>query len=111
MNGIFFYANSFTQDISAWSIEAVTDMDGLFFNVTKFNQPIGTWNTFKVTSMVSMLYACSSSNNPIGSWDVNSVTDMYVAANLGVRACVSVRLCRTSLFVVAVTNSHGINSW
>jgi surface protein len=53
MSGLFWSTNcespNFNQDIGAWDVSNVTDMEGMFANNTSFNQDISNWDVSAVT--------------------------------------------------------------
>jgi surface protein len=91
---------SFNQDISAWDVSSVTNMEAMFSNSQSFNMPINDWDVSNVRTMRSMfdyeifflftflreggnypvsqnaLLSSSRFNRPLDEWDVSSVTDM-----------------------------------
>ena len=97
-------ATRFNQDIGAWDVSKVTNMDQMFVNASvfnnggssdinnwntsnvttfnsafqnsAFNQNIGSWNVSSATIMSSMFYSNESFNQNISSWDVSSATNM-----------------------------------
>ena len=89
MEGIFYDADAFNQDISqkevtvngvtytAWDTSNVTNMINMFSGAIAFNQNINNWETSSVTTMRNMFKGATAFNQPIGTWDVSSVTDMY----------------------------------
>jgi surface protein len=78
MNGLFFQATTFNQNISSWDVSKVTDMNNMFRGIdsSKFNQNIGSWDVSKVTEMGGMFFQATSFNQNIGSWNVSNVTNM-----------------------------------
>jgi surface protein len=43
MQGVFYFASSFNQNISNWDVSNVTNMVGTFQDATAFNQDIHSW--------------------------------------------------------------------
>ena len=76
MESMFEGAGMFNQDISAWDVSAVTNMRSMFDGAGAFNQPISDWDVGAVTNMRSMFSTVFDFNQDIGMWDVSSVTDM-----------------------------------
>ena len=62
--------------ISTWDTSNVTDMNGMFFNAYQFNQDIGNWLTSNVTDMNCMFSEAHEFNQDIGNWDTSNVIDM-----------------------------------
>jgi len=77
MNNMFAGTSNFNGDISAWDVSRVTNMSSVFYNATAFNQDLSNWDTSKVTTMNSMFYEAENFNANVSRWDVSSVTDMY----------------------------------
>ena len=77
MEGLFYGAKSFNQDISKWDTSNVSNMYNMFSGAEIFNQPIGRWDVSKVTDMSSMFSGARSFNQPIGIWNTSNVTDMF----------------------------------
>jgi surface protein len=69
-------ASALNQDIGAWDVSKVTNMQGMFHGASAFNQAIGAWDVSKVTNMQGMFKGASAFNQDIGAWDVSKVTGM-----------------------------------
>ena len=76
MEGVFYIASSFNQNISGWNTSAVTNMGGMFYQATVFNGNISSWDTSAVTDMSGMFQEAIAFNQDISEWDVSSVTGM-----------------------------------
>ncbi len=74
---MFYRAIIFNQNIGSWNTAAVTNMESMFSRATAFNQNISSWNTAAVTNMKFMFSSASTFNQNIGSWNTSAVTDMY----------------------------------
>ena len=44
MEGFFYNAISFNQDISSWNVSNVFDISKMFYNAEKFDKNISNWN-------------------------------------------------------------------
>jgi surface protein len=43
MSNLFRSATGFSQDISSWNVNNVTNMDYMFLSATTFNQDLSSW--------------------------------------------------------------------
>jgi len=66
---------NFNEDISAWDVSSVTNLESTFFNTHKFNVDISNWDTSNVQRMARSFYGTQAFNADISGWDVSSVTD------------------------------------
>merc|ERR1711865_1236067 len=62
------------DDINAWDVSGVTNMEGLFFGAAEFNLPLNGWNVAKVTNMNNVFDGAAKFNQPLSSWNVAKVT-------------------------------------
>ena len=76
MNDMFYSAQNFNQDLSAWDVSNVTTMSYMFYNAQNFNQNLSTWDVSNVTDMEYMFYYAQNFNQDLSTWDVSNVTDM-----------------------------------
>ena len=76
--GGFDTTTRFNGNIGAWDVSSVTNMKAMFQNNIAFNQDVSGWDVFSVTSMRWMFNGATSFNQDIGGWDVSSVIDLAV---------------------------------
>ena len=55
---MFSYCQLFNQDISAWDVSNVINMEAMFYRCTNFNQDISSWDVSNVKSMDYMFNSC-----------------------------------------------------
>ncbi|KAH8096201.1 hypothetical protein JL720_3557 [Aureococcus anophagefferens] len=67
------------QDISAWDVSKVTNMNQAFYGTTAFDQDIGGWDTSKVTGMSGTFSEAAAFDQDISAWDTSKVTNMGYA--------------------------------
>ena len=68
--------SNFNDDIGAWDVSSVTDMESMFYRAFSFNQALAAWDVSSVTDMFYMFYDAQAFNQALAAWDVSSVTDM-----------------------------------
>jgi len=72
---IFAYTNSYNNGGVAlnWDVSNITTMQGVFFRATAFNQDIGNWDTSSVTKMEYMFNDATSFNQDLTGWCVTNI--------------------------------------
>ena len=73
MGYMFYEAQNFNQDISAWDVSNVISMNRMFLYAYNFNQNLSAWDVSNVTTMEYMFYDAQSFNQDLSAWDVSNV--------------------------------------
>ena len=77
MRFMFYFASSFTSDLSSWNVSNVTYMYGMFGGASSFTSDLSSWNVSSVANMSTMFSSASSFTSDLSSWNVSNVTYMY----------------------------------
>jgi surface protein len=75
MEGMFESAQNFNQDLSAWDVRNVRNMEYMFYDAQNFNQDLSAWDVRNVTRMNSMFQQASAFNQDLSAWDVSNVQE------------------------------------
>merc|ERR1712176_1031745 len=70
------FGAAFTENISKWNTEGVTNMRYVFRDCVNFNHDISGWNVDKVTTMISMFNNAKKFNADISGWNTSKVAKM-----------------------------------
>ena len=118
MDGMFYNAAAFNQDISAWNTAKVTTMAYMFAFATAFNQDISAWNTAAVTNMERMFHNAAAFNQDISAWNTAAVTTMFamfgnaIAFNQDISAWNTAAVTTmNSMFYKATAFNQDISAW
>ncbi|MEO6819063.1 MAG: BspA family leucine-rich repeat surface protein [Ginsengibacter sp.] len=118
MDGMFYNATTFNQDIGYWNTAAVTDMASMFDGARAFNQDISNWNTSAVTTMAFMFADARVFNQEIGKWNTGSVTTMYSMFSHAISFNGNIGNWNTAavinmgvMFSAAVNFNQNLNNW
>lgn len=76
LSGMFWMADKFNGNISAWDTSGVTNMEHMFDTAVRFNCNIGSWDVSSVENMYKMFNYASSFNQDISRWDISNVKDV-----------------------------------
>ena len=111
MDGMFYNAAAFNQDISAWNTAAVTTMNSMFYKATAFNQDISAWNTAEVTTMERMFYNATAFNQDVSAWNTAKVTTMTRMFDNAVAFNQDVSAWNTAAVTDAAWMFNGATAW
>jgi len=78
MQGMFYQASDFNEDISDWNVSNVTNMSLMFNGASNFNQPISKWDVSNVTNMQGMFYNAVQFKQDISTWNVTNTNTKYM---------------------------------
>jgi len=76
MEGMFWKASSFNENINHWDVSNITNMKNMFRATWEFNQPLDNWNVANVKTMEGMFYVAKKFNQNINHWNVSNVSNM-----------------------------------
>ena len=111
MNYMFRDASSFNGNLSSWNTVSVTNMESMFRDASSFNGNISSWNTALVTDMNSMFYGATAFNQNIGLWNTSAVTDMGYMFNSATAFNQDISSWNTSLVTSMWTMFNGASSF
>ena len=74
MNGMFYAAKEFNQDISDWNVTMVENMSSMFRQTEKFNKPLN-WTGELKANMNYMFQRAKEFNQDLSNWNVTNVTN------------------------------------
>jgi len=74
MEGLFWGANDFNQDISGWDVSAVTTMKDMFRGFTSFNRDISGWDVSNVGTFDGMFYDARGFGFSLGGWPLSKIS-------------------------------------
>jgi len=82
MNSMFYYANTFNQDLSSWNTSNVTDMRSMFRNNAAFDQDLSSWDITSVTAITAFMTGTTLSTAHYDAllvgWEAQSVVSGIV---------------------------------
>jgi surface protein len=73
LDGMFYYASNFNQNISTWDVSYCTNFGSMFIEAVSFNQNISNWNVSNATEMNNMFQNAKAFNQNISNWNVSNV--------------------------------------
>jgi surface protein len=65
MSEMFWYCDSFNQDISGWNVSKVKRMHAMFSRCISFNQDLSNWKLHALETMSYMFFKCKTFNSGI----------------------------------------------